>query len=98
MRALSRSPYSLKGGQGISVIKNSGFRQYFGGPKTTDYGDCVCRTFEGQEAIDRVDLRPVVLHGNGLYRLVQSDSQVLARATRGPFPRASIDPIPTAER
>src|SRR5271169_1227611 len=69
----------------MQFIKNSGFRQYFGGPKTTDYGDCVCRTFEGQEAIERVDLRPVVLHGNGLYRLVQSDSQVLARATRGPF-------------
>src|SRR5271154_991641 len=45
----------------MQFIKNSGFRQYFGGPKTTDYGDCVCRTFEGQEAIDRVDLRPVVL-------------------------------------
>ena len=79
-------------------IKNSGFRQYFGGTKTTDYGDCVCRTFEGQEVIARVDLRPAVLHGNGLYRLVQSDSQVLAGATRGPIPRASIDPIPTAER
>src|SRR5712664_953171 len=31
------------------------------------------------------DLRPVVLHGNGLYCLVQSNSQVFARATRGPF-------------
>src|SRR5271156_4200364 len=98
MRALSRSPYSLKGGQGISVIKNSGFRQYFGGPKTTDYGDCVYRTFEGREAIDRVDLLSVLLYGDGLYCLVQSNFQVLARATRGAVPRASIDPRPAAER
>ena len=98
MRALSRSPCSLKSGQGILFIKNSGFGQYFGGPKTTHYGDCVCRAFEGQEAIDRVDLRPVVLHGNGLYRLVQSSSQVFARATRGPIPRASIDLRPAADR
>lgn len=66
--------------------------------KTTDYGDCVCRAFEGQEAIDRVDLRPVVPHSNGLYRLVQSNSEVFARATRGPIPRASIDLRPAADR
>src|ERR1700720_4042013 len=81
MRALSRSPCSLKSGQGILFIKNSRFRQYFGGPKTTHYGDCVCRTFEGQEAIDRVDLSPMAMD----YTVWYSQTQVLARATRGPF-------------
>jgi hypothetical protein len=80
------------------IHQNSTFGQYFRGPKTTDCGDCVCRAFESQEAIDRVVLRTVVTHGNGLYRLVQSNSQVFARATRGPIPRASIDLRPAAGR
>jgi hypothetical protein len=38
-------------------------------------------------SIDRVDLSPVFLHGNGLYRLVQSEPQVLAKPTKGSIPR-----------
>lgn len=44
---------------------------------------------ERSEATGRVNLRPVVLHGNALYRLVQSASRVLAGTTKGLIPRAS---------
>jgi hypothetical protein len=84
VRALLKSPCFTQEPPCNLISKNSQLGQYIGAPTDPLWR---CRMFEGQEAIDRVDLSPVFIHGNGLYRLVQSEPQVLAKPTRGPIPR-----------